>query len=50
MKHGKRLTARMKKDLADAGYDPNEWLYVKYDDESLTLVHKVTKEVKVIRW
>jgi len=50
MKRGKRLTAIMKRNLAEAGYNPDEWMYLKYDNESLTLVHKVTKEVMVVRW
>lgn len=49
MKNGKKLTFEMKKLLTKNGYDANDYLYVKNQEEIITFVKKDTKEIVVVR-
>jgi hypothetical protein len=48
MKHGKRPTIRQKSLMNEAGLNPKEWLVTKNLDFEIHIVHKQTKEEKVI--
>jgi hypothetical protein len=48
MKHGKRPTNKHKQLMSDAGLNPKEWLVTKNLDCEIHIVHKQTKEEKVI--
>lgn len=52
MKHGKRLTMQMKRDLQryDKTIKVEDWLYTKATSETLEIVHRETGERRVFKW
>lgn len=46
MKQGKRLTYDCKRLISAQGMNPNDWQIKQEDNESYTLIHKETKEIK----
>ena len=48
MKHGRKPTVRQKQLLSDNGLNPKDWLITKNLDYEIHIVHKKSKEEKVI--
>jgi hypothetical protein len=48
MKQPKKLTRAMKEMLSKLGLKPTEWMYTRQTNRYLIIIHKQTKERKVL--
>ena len=50
MKHPRKLNFEMKKFLSKNNLNPLDYFYLKNTSDSLSIIHKQTKEVKELKY